>query len=488
MEARKILRKATLFFKLERIVPLAVIVIVSWQLFIPPVLGLADNGDFARMLVHFDLTHAPGDRADQYFAFLDRHYTIDPAKARTYSLPDSFSSEILFAACAFGLSRLFGNTWFDLVWLGAVHVAALGAAVVLLICSTRTFASRLRAIAFIAGSIVLTDIAYIAYFNSFYSESATLLFFVTVAACAYGAMSSLLRRMIWLAAYFVAVAALLLAKYQNVVLLPVFLVFGGLLVKRWGEVRYLQAYVVLALAACYGGYLYFISAPEAADDAVLYNSVFNGILVDSPAPGDDLASLGLDRNLARYAGSSAFQPDSLRFNPDFLQKFRQQVTIGGIFRFYLARPGRLIAALNRSVSLAFELRPKLGNYEPRTGHPPLNLSQSWAMWSSFRTAILPRNLWFCVVVGMLYLGLLARSWLRQKSDSARLNLEWSALIPVMALAQLVVISISDGISDLTKHAYLFNLLFDYMLVALLTYLIAWFFSVSKSDEARGELA
>jgi hypothetical protein len=134
------------------------------------------------------------------------------------------------------------------------------------------------------------------------------------------------------------------------------------------------------------------------------------------------------------------------------------------------------------------MRPKLGNYEPRTGHLPLSLSQSWAMWSSFRTAILPRNLWFLVAVGMLYLGLLARSWLRQTSGLARLNLEWSALIPVMALAQLVVISISDGISDLTKHAYLFNLLVDYILVTLLTYLIGWFFSTSKSDEARGEAA
>jgi len=488
MEPLKIVRRAVAFVKLDRIIPLAVIAIVSWQLFFSPILGLADNGDFARMLVHFDLTHAPGDRADQYFAYVDRHYVVDPAKARTYSQPDSFSSEMVFVGVAFALSRLFGNTWFDLVWLGAVHVVALGAAIGLLVFSTRAFASRLRAIALVAGSIVFTDIAYIAYLNSFYSESATLLFLLTASACAYGAMSSQRRRMAWLAVYFAAVAALLLAKYQNVVLLPVFLFFGGLLVKRWGEIRYLQAYVVLALVACYGGYLYFISAPEAADDAVLYNSVFNGILVDSPSPADDLAAFGLDRSLARYAGSSAFQPDSLRFNPDFLQKFRQEVTIGGIYRFYLSRPGRLIAALNRSVSLAFQMRPKLGNYEPHTGHPPLSLSQSWAMWSSFRTAILPRNLWFLVAIGILYWGLLSRNWLREKSVLARLNLEWSALIPLMAMAQLFVITISDGISDLTKHAYLFNLLVDYMLVTLLTYLLAWFFSASKSDAARGEAA
>lgn len=488
MEPLKIIRKAVRFLKLALVIPVAVIAIVSWQLFFPPVLGLADNGDFARMMVHFDLTHAPGNRADQYFAYVDRYYVIDAGKARTYALPDYLSSEMAFVGAACGASRLFGNASFDLLWLGGVHVVALGAAIVLLVFSTKAFASRLRAIAFVAGSIVFTDIAYIAYFNSFYSEPATLIFFLIVAACAYGAMSSERRRMAWFAAYFAGVAALLLAKYQNAVLVPVFLLFGGLLVRRWREIRYLQAYVALALAACYGGYLYFISAPEAIDDAVLYNSVFSGILVDSPSPADDLAAFGLDRGLARYAGSSAFQPDSLRFDPNFLQQFRQRVTIGGVIRFYLARPSRFIAALNRSVSLAFELRPKLGNYEPGTGHPPLSLSRSWAMWSSFRTAILPRSLWFLVAVGILYWGLLARSWLREKSGLARLNLEWSALIPVMVLAQLFEITISDGISDLVKHAYLFNLLVDYMLVAMLTYLLAWFFNTSKSDEARGEAA
>jgi hypothetical protein len=474
MGARNVLSRVRRFFKLERTVSIAVFAIVCWQLFIPPVLGLADNGDFARLLVYFDLTHPPSDRDNRYFGYLDRYYVRDAAQAIQYSPRGFVSSELAFIAGPVAVDRIIGKKSLDVIELGVVHSVAFAASVYFVLFASRAFAGKMRTIGVILGSIVFTDIAYIAYFNSFYGESATLIFFLIIAACAYASMAAERSRIAWLGAYFVAVTVFLLAKYQNIALLPVFLFFGGLVVKRWGEIKHFQAYFVFALAASYGGYMYFISSPDAVNDAVLYNSVFNGILVDSPTPGDDLAALGFPRELARYAGSTAFQPDSLRFNAQFLTKFRASMTIGKVFRFYLERPGRLFDAMNRTAKSAFRLRPKLGNYEKSTGRAPGSLSQSWAMWSSVRSALSPGNLWFVIAIGILYLGLLSRSWLRSQDRLSRLNLEWSALIAVMALAQLLLITVSDGILDLTKHAYLFNLLFDYMLVLMLTHLLASF--------------
>jgi hypothetical protein len=458
--------KAVRLFSLARTACIAVSAIVCCQLLLPPILGLADNGDFARRTIFFDLTHAPEDASDRYFGFLTRHYVFDAAEARKYSPPGYLSSELLFLAGPVAVNKLLGKTSFDLVELCVVHVALLAAGTYFLLFASRAFAGAGRTSAVILSSIVFTDIAYIAYFNSFYSESATFLFFLLVVACAYGAISDSRRRIFWLVAYSVAAIGLLLAKYQNLVLLPVLLVFAGLLVKRWGELKSFRAYVVFALVACYGGYRFYISSPDVISDAVLYNSVFSGVLVDSPTPQDDLAALRLDRGYAKFAGSTAFQPSSLRFNADFLRKFRETVTIGDLFRFYLERPGRLLGALNRTVGYAFQLRPALGNYEKSAGNAPLSVSRSWAMWSTLRSAIMPRNLWSVLTVGILYLALLSRRWLRDKDPFSRLNMEWSALVPFMALAQLFVITISDGVIDIVKHAFLFNLLFDYMLVAM----------------------
>ena len=108
------------------------------------------------------------------------------------------------------------------------------------------------------------------------------------------------------------------------------------------------------------------------------------------------------------------------------------------------------------------------------------------MWSSIRSAILPRNLWVVLTIGILYLALLSRRWVRNKERLARLNLEWCALIPVMALAQLFVITVSDGVLDLIKHAYLFNLLFDSMLVAMGAQLLASLAGTSKAKETESE--
>src|SRR5579871_425708 len=178
MSLTELAKRARALFNFERTFVCAVLLIVSWQLFFPPVLGLADNGDYARLMVHFDLTHAATDWGERYFGFIDRHYLVNAVEARKYSIPGFISSEMIFVGVASGVGRALGSTSFDLLYLGAVHVLALAASVFLLLLCTRAFVSRTRTIALILGTVVFTDIAYIAYFNSFYSESATLLFFV----------------------------------------------------------------------------------------------------------------------------------------------------------------------------------------------------------------------------------------------------------------------------------------------------------------------
>jgi len=236
-------RRVGRFFSLERTVTIAVVAIVCWQLFVPPILGLADNGDFARLTVFFDLTHAPTDRADRYFGFLTRHYVVDAAEARRYSPPGFISSELLFIAGPVAINRLLGKTSFDLLELGAVMLS-FSRLLPSFCCSLpKPFAGPVRTSAIIIGAIAFTDIAYIAYFNSFYGESATFLLFMSVAACAYGAMSSGPRRIVWLVAYFAAVTAFLLAKYQNLSYCRFFFLWrvAG---EAWGEVRYFRSYLV----------------------------------------------------------------------------------------------------------------------------------------------------------------------------------------------------------------------------------------------------
>ena len=467
------------FFNLERTVALAVLAIASWQLLTPPALGVADNGDFARLMVFFDLTHAPKEWGDRYFSYFNRHYATDRVEARKYASPDFISSELVFVAAALGISRLAHQASFDLLLLGTLHVALFVGFIYMVLTASRTFWGPIRTISIILGTLVFTDIAYIAYFNSFYCESATFLFFLLVVGCVYGAIGSARHSTAWIAAYFLAVTGFLLAKYQNLILLPVFLTFGWLLLMRRADVKRFHVYLVFALLTCYASYRFCISAPSLVDDAVLFNSVFDGILADSPTPREDLAALGLDPELARYARSTAFQSNSPRFDGEFMRTFREKVNIGEVCLFYVHRPMRLMRALNRTVRLTVQPRPVMGNYEKISGFPPGARSRDWAMWSSVRAAVLPKSLVFVVAAFIVYLGLLTRGWLREKDPGALLNLEWSAMIVPMALLQLGLITVSDGITDAIKHAFLFNLLLDYALVAIVTALLTAVTSASS---------
>ncbi len=369
-------------------------------------------------------------------------------EARKYASP-FISSELVFVAAALGISRLAHQASFDLLLLGTLHVALFVGFIYMVLTASRTFWGPIRTISIILGTLVFTDIAYIAYFNSFYCESATFLFFLLVVGCVYGAIGSARHSTAWIAAYFLAVTGFLLAKYQNLILLPVFLAFGWLLLMRRADVKRFHVYLVFALLTCYASYRFCISAPSLVDDAVLFNSVFDGILADSPTPREDLAALGLDPELARYARSTAFQSNSPRFDGEF------------------------------TVRLTVQPRPVMGNYEKISGFPPGARSRDWAMWSSVRAAVLPKSLVFVVAAFIVYLGLLTRGWLREKDPGALLNLEWSAMIVPMALLQLGLITVSDGITDAIKHAFLFNLLLDYALVAIVTALLTAVTSASS---------
>src|SRR6266849_1414503 len=105
---------------LDRFALLLAIGIVSFVIFVPPVVGLADNGDFCKICSRFDLylpNHTGLDRA----AYADTTYQFDPAH-RWWS--EHITPEIPLAWLAVRLNAIFSSKTFDMRWMGAVHAAA----------------------------------------------------------------------------------------------------------------------------------------------------------------------------------------------------------------------------------------------------------------------------------------------------------------------------------------------------------------------------
>lgn len=96
--------------------------IISWQLFVPPIIGLADQGDFVRILG--PLGYAPKPMGPEHkYLYVTRKFAWDPSY-REFRW-EQMSSEFITAGIALGLNRiLFSAQELDLTILGFVHTVA----------------------------------------------------------------------------------------------------------------------------------------------------------------------------------------------------------------------------------------------------------------------------------------------------------------------------------------------------------------------------
>jgi len=156
--------------KLAWIVIAAAAVILSCQLFVNPIVGLADQGDFARTLGPFG--YAAEDKSAT-IAFVAPKYVQAPDSRRLgWEQP---SSEYLFVACAMLLNNIVSRDGkLDIVVIGIVHALAFLAAFARLLMVTKQY--RVSPYLWVVGLIVLTDVGYAAYWNSFYAEPASCIF------------------------------------------------------------------------------------------------------------------------------------------------------------------------------------------------------------------------------------------------------------------------------------------------------------------------
>jgi hypothetical protein len=154
--------------------------ILIYLLFVPPVMGLADNGDYYRVSGQVGLDHSTEGYVDRYFHHLQLKYK--------YIWPNPFppgfiTSEVIFAGLASIINKIITRSAiFDLRILGIVHLIAFILAIWLLIFSLRPLGLRQQIASAALVVLLLMDSRYTCYFNSFYSESATTIFFVSTTA------------------------------------------------------------------------------------------------------------------------------------------------------------------------------------------------------------------------------------------------------------------------------------------------------------------
>jgi hypothetical protein len=145
--------------------------IVGCQLFVPPVVGLADQGDFVRVIGRFGYGQDPSPPKLKY-AYVPSRFIPSNFRVRQWEQP---TSESLFVGLAVLLNRLISKDGsLSILTIGLVHALAFLLVYARLLCVTKNF--RAKASLWIGATVILTDVGYVAYWNSLYREPASLLF------------------------------------------------------------------------------------------------------------------------------------------------------------------------------------------------------------------------------------------------------------------------------------------------------------------------
>ncbi|WP_051669819.1 hypothetical protein [Bryobacter aggregatus] len=406
---------------------------IVWQLWVPPYTGLADNGDFAKVVGRYSLAPtAPGPQ--QTFYYFNRIWEVSPA---AFWLSPYWGVEVWLTRFAIWIG---GTAPFDMRWLGLLHTAIFSVAA--------WFFLSQRAIPNLFAIVAFTDAAYVTYFQSFYFDAASLIFLLVFFAS-------------WIAGQPVALAlgavGFSLSKGPHA---PVAVLLGLILLAQ-GRRSFLPAALALLVG---GGYLLSQTRDEYKATAY-YNLAFFKLGVVDPSSLEDLKVAPANR---RWIGTHAFMPESPAQSEVWLRSFFPAGGYGNAAKYYLTHPWTAVKILYADLATeAPQIRAQnLGNYEPSTGKAYGSRSKSFGWYSEAKSWFFTAAPWH------LFLLVPTAAWLVWRVAALRWPL---AGVLLVGSYEFAVASLADA-CETYRHLLLFHVSYDLLLFLALT---AWLVTQSK---------
>lgn len=430
------------------------VMVIGWQLMVPPVVGLANNGDFGKILGNFGL----GAPREHEHIFADTKYDFHPLY---FYKVGYFSSELILVLPALALSAVFSrNGRFDLRYIGLIHGALFLLAIVLFVPLMEDLAPWARYALGFTVLFVFGDVAYVSYLNSFYMDVVAYLSLL-LAAVLYLRGLRWRRRSDWI---LLTISCLLLvtSKPQHAALgFPLAILL--FVAKKYGSGIQQAVWSSIALVLAGAAVVCLLyAAPPGYQAKGSFTVLFYRVLPNAKDADRTLAEVGLDSSYRKYIGKHAYADWTME-NPAFVDAFSQRMSYPRLARFFLAHPRDAYVALHKSLSEAGRHRPDLGNFDSRSGMAPWTESQTFARWSQWkRKLFFGHGTRFLLCLGLLVFAVAALLELERNALPRGIVPGVVALI-AMAIVELAISSFADAI-DVPRHHLLFYELFDLLLL------------------------
>ena len=452
-----------------------VLVMAAFTLFIPPFVGVADDGSLNDILLGSGLGYRGQDLVYPTGAYFVRVYLHS-----TY-LPEGISAHRLLIRFAMWVDDQFTHdNLFDLRFLAAVYTLLYLPAVYL---TLRGIASRVKVAAeatflVIIGAVVLGDAAMISYFNSLYPEALWQIFMVY---CLGFSLCLQHKEAGWTQAGLVGLlaagCALTLTESHCAAVGLVFTIFFARQIMM--EDRTVQISLIAAVSAAVILIVSVVSATAGTDrfsDASKLHAMTNGVLLRAEDPEKALAEFDIDARFETLTDMSSYSnyPYALAGNPDIQRDFLPKYSVGSIVFHYVSHPIAFFGLLELGVRAAFHpLRSYVGSFESDSGQPERAANGQLTFYSNFKTNSLPQTTGFLLILAIVYWALFrkrrglnphqARFTFRER----QIMLDTFLLLLFTGLAHLTSIISLSGTAELERYQMICGVCIDGMVLLFL---------------------
>jgi hypothetical protein len=437
-------------------------------------IGLSNNGDFLRVM---DASSLQFDTDDGAFAF-DNTYRIrlTESSAAGNVLKILFSDEgysnypslqipivRLSVVANLILNKVTGSdmTLYRLGVLGVMYTALYAAVISFLLGQ---FCLKSRGADILAKTlilIVLCDVGYLTYFNSFYGEALQLITLVFLAAM----LVRIIRLQPRLSDAVLCAAGCVVLGWSKFFNIPAacacaVLLFGIILLKTRKK-----THAAAGLAALCALAVIYFTIPPWMSLQTKFNAVFFGALKDTEpaACRQYLDELGLQPEFIRYRNTNIYvEGVNAELEQNGLDRDILAVSHVDIAAFYLRHPDRLFNAAAITISNAGSIRPfYLSNFN--NDAPKLTFSHRFSFWSDLRSAA-----GFDTWPG--FAGVIVVFGLTAFIQARRSGRKWYEMLFVFLLCAgilgyfFIVPFMSNGEGDLAKHLFAFTQITDLMVL------------------------
>ncbi|WP_202903358.1 hypothetical protein [Gorillibacterium massiliense] len=452
---------------------LGVMSITIIALFVPPYIGMADNGDYFRILYGNGLYFNTPDYDSQYFGYFVKEFGI--FQYFNESGAPIFSSQTLIIKLSMWVNELFNGKVFDIRVQGAILTVFYTIAIYLLVEAVTwkvpaKFGYPIAALAV----FLFADTGYTAYFNSFFGESIVLLSMLFILAAGLLLYRKRYNDYVMLGLFFAGALLLTTSKQQNAPVGIIIAVMGVFLVWIRRGKRY-RAGVALALVMLLlAGVGTYTLIPKEFVNINKYHAMTRGILMGSDDPEETLKSLGIDRQYAilnksiYYELYTTVDVDSPILERDFYNKYG----FGSILTYYAAHPGQAFNMLNLAAKGAFQIRPPaMGNYEKSVGKAFGAQTTFFSGYSLLKAAVAPKTIGFITIWVIVTIGLYVPSFIaavKARRWRKALRLPLIVMMIMMGLSGIMISIVGAGDADLSKHEFMFTASFDMVTFLLIS--------------------